>query len=218
MRRCGTKPSKCSGASFRGAVAARTIRGLLSSGVRLIRDLPPAYRFGPLVLILTIGLAAASLAVIVETVDIVVVTGEAPPGTASREIPLNETPFFRATLAVGSCGVAFHLLTDADFAAFLADGRLPPATLNCSRTQALVRSPVGHMVTVYNVNPGTANLSYSIAVEFFAERHPYALLSIPSAFLGLGSTIWIATTMFRRGTEKLAAEYTGLPERFRKRK
>ena len=209
---------KFSGASFRGAVLAPSIRGSLSSGVRYIRRLPPAYRFGPLVIVIAAGLAVTSLASIVETVDIAVVAGEAPPGTTSREVPLNETSFFRATLAVSACGVAFHLLTDADYATFLADGRLPPTTLDCNQTQALVRSRIGHMAIVYVVSPGTSNLSYSITVEFFAERHPYALLSIPGTLLGLSSTIWIAATMFRRGTEKLAAEYTGLPGRFQKRK
>ena len=196
-------------------VSTASIPRMVSSVVRFIRSLPPAYRFGPFGLLLAALLLGTSLVSEVGTVDLIFVTGEASPGTAAREVPFNETPFFRATLTVAPCGVGFHLLSDADYATFLSNGRLPPTTIDCNRTQAVIRSRISHMVTVYNGNPRPSNVSYEIGVEFFAEEHPYALLSIPGSLLGLGSTIAIAMTMLQRGTDKLAGDYPG---KFGKRK
>lgn len=146
-------------------------------------------------------------------VDFVTITGEAPPGIFARDVPFNETSYFQATLAVASCGVAFHFLTDSEYATFQANGRLPPFTVDCNRTQVVIQTPIRHMVTVYSPSSGGANLSYEINVEFFGEHHPYALLSIPGALLGIGATISIAATMLSRGTAKLSAEYPKLQQR-----
>ncbi len=195
------------------------IRGSLGKAARFVRGLPPAYRYGALALAASIALLTASLISYVAVVDVVPVTGEAPPGTAEREVPLNLTSFFRARLAVPSCGVEFHLLTDSEYEAFLANRRLPPPTLDCNRTEALLRSRVGHMVTVYTAPSSAPNVPYEIIATFFGEGHPYAWLSVPGALLGIGSTIAIAMTMMNRQTAKLAGEFRNRrPQRKKKEK
>jgi hypothetical protein len=156
------------------------------------------------------------LVTVLGTVDSVTITGDAPPGTAAREVPFNETSYFRAALSVPSCGVSFFLLTDPQYATYQSSGRLPPSTFDCNQTLAFIRAPIGHMVTVSNAKPGVANQSYEITVEFFGEQHPYAILSIPGALLGLGATISIAGTMLSRGAAKLSEDYTQLKKRKRK--
>ena len=183
------------------------IRGSLSKAARFLRSLPRAYPVGALALAASIALLTASLISYVAVVDVIPVIGQAPPGTAEVEVPLNLTPFFRAKLAVQSCGVEFHLLVDSEYETFLANGRLPPPTLDCNRTEVVLRSRVGHMVTVYNAPTSAPNVSYEITVSFFGEEHPYAWLSVPGALLGIGSTLAIAVTVMNRQTATLAAEF-----------
>jgi len=153
------------------------------------------------------ALLVASLLSHVDIVNVVVLGGDAPPGIADREVPLNVTSFFRVTLAVGSCAVSFYLLTDSQHDTFRTEGRLPVPTLNCNRTEATIRARVGHMVTVSNTLPGASNVSYTITADILAERHPYALLSIVGLMLAMASTIWIAGTLLNQGTAKLADEF-----------
>lgn len=210
------KRSSLGATSFRrDSVSMEAIRSLLGKAVRFVRRLPAAYLFGILALVAGAALLATSLLSYVAVVDLVAVTGEAPPGMAERDVPLNLTSFFRATLTVQSCGVAFHLLTDPEYDAFLAYGRLPPPTLDCTQAEAVIRSRVGHMVTVYRAPSNASNVPYTITAALFAERHPYALLSVPGAILAMAATVWIAIRVMNRGTEKLVAESR---ERQRQRK
>jgi len=182
------------------------IRGSLGKAARFLRHLPRGYLLGFLAFAAGIALLAASLVSYVAVILVVPVIGEAPSGTAELDVPLNLTSFFRAQLVVPSCGVDFHLLSDAQYQAFLRDGQLPLPTLDCDRTEALIRYRVGHMVTVYNAPASAPNVPYEITATFFAEAHPYAWLSVPGAILGVGAAIWIAMTLMTRETQKLAAE------------
>jgi len=183
---------------------------------RLLRIVPTAYVLGALVLVVGSALLATSLLSYVVAVGSVSAEGEAPPGTAEADLPFDATSFFRATLTIQSCDVAFHLLTDAEYARFLANGQLSMPNLDCHRTQALIRSPIRHLVTVNRAEPSTSNVSYSITATLFAEHHPYALLAFPGAFLSLGAVIWIGITAMNRGTEKLIAEFRGRSQDKRK--
>lgn len=179
----------------------------LGKAVDYLRRLPRAYSVGVPVLALGAVFLAASLLSYVGIVSVVNVAGEAPSGRADRTVPLNLTPFFTATLAVSSCSVAFHLLTDADYDLYVTNGRLPPVTLDCNVTEAVMRTRIGHMVTVSSELPNATGVPYVITAAFYAERLPYAALAIPGAVLAIGTTIWIAITFLTRGTEKLVAEF-----------
>gem|GEM_PF-4042639 len=182
-------------------------RAPLGKAVRFLRRLPRAYSVGVPLVALGSVLLVASLLSHFGIEGVIVVTGEAPYGTAERTVSLTLTTYFRATLAVESCRVAFYLLTDSDYELYLTNGRLPPPSLDCNQTEAVVEARIGHMVTVSSELPNSTTVPYVITATFYAEQLPYAALSIPGAILAIGATVWIAVTMLTRGAERLVMEF-----------
>lgn len=170
---------------------------------RTLRAAPAAYTLGVVLAAGGFVMIGISLGSSLEIVTVTTVVGEAPPGTSESAVDLRLTPIIQVTLTVDRCGPQFFLLTDVQYEDWMLFGRLPPPTLTCTQLESLLTERIGYLVTVYLTSPGAPGVPYSIIVAFWGERHPYALLSIPGAALSLGATVWIALTMFARGTEKL---------------
>ncbi|HEX9341623.1 MAG TPA: hypothetical protein VF992_10725 [Thermoplasmata archaeon] len=168
-----------------------------------IRKIPTAYTIGPILFATASGLLIISLTIETAIVGTGFAAGDAGPGISEREVAFRATPLFRASLVTAPCGVEFYLLSDAAYQAYQSDGSLPPSTLDCNRTEALVQYRVGHLVTNYSASPAASNVTFAITVAFLGPRAPYALLSIPGAGLALGVTIWISMTAMARGTDRL---------------
>jgi len=141
-------------------------------------------------------------------VDVAVITGDAPPGTAERLVPLNRTSAFEAVLAA-ECGVEFYLLDDSHYAAYHNGGALPAPAMNCSNNEVFLQAPVGHLVTVYNAPPTAANISYAISASLVGTRTPFALLSIPGALIAFAGVVWIATGYLADETDRIRKKYRG---------
>ncbi|HYS99969.1 MAG TPA: hypothetical protein VEO20_04825 [Thermoplasmata archaeon] len=170
---------------------------------RRLQKLPTAYTIGPVLFVIAFTFLIISLDIEVGIVDMAVAAGDAGPGLADRTVPFNVTSLFQAVLTVDACGIQFYLLTASAYQAYKSGGPLPPATLDCNRTRALVQDSIDYLVTNSSAPVGSANVTYVIDVSFLGPRSPYAVLSIPGATIALGVTIWVSITALARGTDKL---------------
>jgi len=182
-----------------------------------LRKIPTAYTVGPVLFAIASLLLIVSLTIETGVVGTGFATGDAAPGITEREVAFRVAPLFDASLVSGMCGVEFHLLNDSAYQTFQADRSLPPPTLDCNRTEAVVEGSVGHLVINNTAPPGNPNSSYLISVVFRGPRAPYAILSVPGASLALAVTIWMSMTIMPRGTDRLI-EYARLEREKRTKK
>lgn len=133
---------------------------------------------------------ALSLGVEITRLGSTTISGTLDTGRTVIGLSLGLYSHAEAMWADPSCGVRFHFLTPADFAAYESSESLPSALLTCDRTAGVVPGTVSYVIVVNDREPG---VNYTIEFELFSVTRPAAWLALPALVMIFGASIGIIT-------------------------
>jgi len=150
-------------------------------GAAALRRLAPRI-FPPILLVVGLVIAIASLDTEVETTYSTSFSGTLGPGNTTLPIGPWSAQYLEVSMSVGACDLHLYFATAAESSLFNTTGQRPARSLGCSNRSMTTTGPTDALILA---NDGAADLAYGVSARAYSIRTPLGWLAIPGMFAAI---------------------------------